>query len=647
MRLEKEAALLSKAGLGQMLLVALLYGGLLYCSILFCPMLYGVELRLVTFVAIAGGFIFGLPGAIGACLGNFSALLLHGDDLGYVVFTSYGNFLLAYFPYRFWYGYQSKKATLFVYNNRTFVKLMNILLINSVHFTMVMSPLFMLYNHSFSLNAVIITFANNFFFPVIFGVPLLMLWSRYSKVRYYPAAEKGGLFAGYGMIFHGMLFILDVFVLFLAYRNWMEDMFAWFVVVAGLLLYSLLTRIPSQYKVHATEQLGVKTVSADILFKLFCVVDMMLILSMVSAIHYSFRYPSSWLVASNWMQLIQELFSSLVIMTLALYCFLRYVEREMIYPIHRLNKQVDAYRASGDISILQEIASQAKLDQIRNQDEVSVLACSLQKMGLDIQQYVKNLDNIVMEQQQFNTQMKVAAAIQQGVLPQLGQLQAKLPGYQLLGDMQPAKSVGGDMYNAFLVDDDHLFILVADVAGKGVPASLFMMVTQALIKDNARSMPPGEAMAMTNNALVRHNEQCLFVTVWLAVLELSSGRMKYVNAGHNPPLLYHGGKEGGEGQVEWLKAISGPVLGLMEDMDYAEYELQLREGDRLLVYTDGLNEAEDAEGNFYGNDRLVETFVRVNEPSALMADIKTFATAENQSDDMTYLWLSRDERGAE
>lgn len=637
MKIQEEASLFSRTGICQMLLIAIAYGGLIYFNIDFFRSFYGVELRLATFVPVIGGLIFGLPAAVGAFIGNMTALLYTSDNLGYILCTSIGNFLLAYFPYRYWYAYQSKKATMYVYNNRTYVKLMNILALNSLYFTMVMAPLFMIYYNTFSLAAVFLTFANNFFFPVVFGIPILMLWTRYSKVRYYRPADKVSAWCRFGFFAHAMLLILDLFVVWFAYQGRMNHIFAWFVVLAGLLLYILLVQIPSNYKVHQAEKMEIKTVSSRIIYNLFGVIDFMLIICMVSAFNYSFRYPSSWYVSSNWLQLVQELLGCLVIMSFGMYVFLRYIESKMIYPLHKLHRQVDEYHDTGDISKLQEIAAATQISQVRGKDEVSILAFSLQKMGLDINKYLQNLDNMIMEQQQFSTQMEIAKSIQQGVLPQLSQLQAQLTSYKIYGAMEAAKSIGGDMYDAFLLDADHLVIVVADVAGKGVPASLFMMVTQALVKENAKAMSPGQAIAKTNESLANHNEQCLFVTLWLAVLELSTGKLQYVNAGHNPPLLWHEA----EGQVEWISSISGPVLGLMDGTLYEEYALVLAPGDRLLIYTDGLTEAENMSGQFYGNHRLEQAFAEHTLPKNLLAEIKSFAAGAEQSDDMTYIWLER------
>ena len=165
-----------------------------------------------------------------------------------------------------------------------------------------------------------------------------------------------------------------------------------------------------------------------------------------------------------------------------------------------------------------------------------------------------------------------------------------------------------------------------------------MMISQSLLRQNAYEMPLAEAIRQTNDALVRNNEQCLFVTVWLAKLELSTGNISYVNAGHNPPLL---AELDGCGQPHLLDELSGPVLGLMPDIPYTRHSALLPPGHKLLIFTDGLNEAENQQNEFYGDDRLRESFLKAKSPEEIMADIARFVGDAPPSDDKTYLWIER------
>ena len=164
-----------------------------------------------------------------------------------------------------------------------------------------------------------------------------------------------------------------------------------------------------------------------------------------------------------------------------------------------------------------------------------------------------------------------------------------------------------------------------------------MMISQSLLRQNAYEMPLAEAIRQTNDALVRNNEQCLFVTVWLAKLELSTGHITYINAGHNPALLTNPAKD----KRLWLEELSGPVLGLMPDIPYTRHSALLPPGHKLLIFTVGLNEAENQQNEFYGDDRLREIFLKAKSPEEIMADIACFVGNASPSDDKTYLWIER------
>ena len=169
--------------------------------------------------------------------------------------------------------------------------------------------------------------------------------------------------------------------------------------------------------------------------------------------------------------------------------------------------------------------------------------------------------------------------------------------------MTPAKEVGGDFYDFFLIDDDHLCIMVADVSGKGIPAALFMMISKVILESFATlGSSAGEILTKANEAICSNNQADMFVTVWLGILEISSGRLVAANAGHEYPVLRRGG-----GPYELIKDRHGLVIGGMDGVRYKEYDLQLKPGDRVFVYTDGVPEAMDADGKMFGTTRMVES----------------------------------------
>jgi len=209
--------------------------------------------------------------------------------------------------------------------------------------------------------------------------------------------------------------------------------------------------------------------------------------------------------------------------------------------------------------------------------------------------------------------------------------------------MNAAKEVGGDFYDFFLIDEDRLGFLIADVSGKGIPAALFMMTAKTEIQNYMMNTAPGddigEAIATVNHHLCIGNEAEMFVTAFLAILNYETGEMTYVNAGHNPPLLRHGGT------WEWLRDISGVPLAAMDDLPYKSFTHVLSKGDEILLYTDGVTEAWCAANEMYGEDRLIETLQKNSSlhPTRLVHrmenELATFAEGVEQADDITMLAL--------
>lgn len=209
--------------------------------------------------------------------------------------------------------------------------------------------------------------------------------------------------------------------------------------------------------------------------------------------------------------------------------------------------------------------------------------------------------------------------------------------------MTPAKEVGGDFYDFFLVDPDHLAIVIADVSGKGVPAALFMVITKTLIKNHVQmGENPGQAFTAVNQTLCENNEAGLFVTAWMGILTISTGELVYTNAGHNPPLLGRA-----EGSFEYLKMRSGLVLAGMEGIIYREAQLKLESRDTLYLYTDGVTEATDIYEKMYGEEKL-QTYLNSHQGEELesilhgiKAELDLFAKGAPQFDDITMLILRR------
>lgn len=239
-------------------------------------------------------------------------------------------------------------------------------------------------------------------------------------------------------------------------------------------------------------------------------------------------------------------------------------------------------------------------------------------------------------------ELNVATSIQKSMLPSIFPAFPDRPEFDIYATMTPAKEVGGDFYDFFLADDNHLVVIMADVSGKGVPAALFMMISKTLLKNVSQSgFSPKEILKKVNNLLCENNEAEMFVTVWLGILELSSGKLRCANAGHEYPAVKRKG-----GSFELYKDRHGFVLAGMEGSSYKEYELELFPGDSIFVYTDGVTEATDSHNELYGTERMLHALNQALHQDcqslldAVHRDIDAFVGGAPQFDDITMLGLT-------
>lgn len=276
-------------------------------------------------------------------------------------------------------------------------------------------------------------------------------------------------------------------------------------------------------------------------------------------------------------------------------------------------------------------------------DELEILGDTINHMTVSLKEYMTNLEAITADRERIAAELGVAATIQTSMLPCIFPAFPEREEFNIFADMHPAKKVGGDFYDFFLTDPDHLWVVIADVSGKGVPAALFMVIAKTLIKNQAGSCgDPGEVLGVVNNQLCENNDAAMFVTCFVGVLDIPTGKFTFANAGHNAPLLYRAG-----GAYDWLKVKPGFVLAGLDNMQFTSEELTMHRGDRLYLYTDGVTEALNPAEELYGEDRLLETMNREDvkkQPiekvvEAVQEDIHVYADGAEQADDITMLLL--------
>ncbi len=311
-----------------------------------------------------------------------------------------------------------------------------------------------------------------------------------------------------------------------------------------------------------------------------------------------------------------------------------YTKNHIIAPLAILN------RGTRQMVSCIDSGSNFSLD-IHTGDEIEELSRSFMSMHHELNEYLRALAMATAEKERIETELQVASSIQSSMLPKLSPEFASCSSFKIYASMTPAREVGGDFYDSFKIDENHLGIVIADVSGKGVSAALFMVIAKTLIKMRAlihEVISPSFILKTVNNQLIENNDAGMFVTVWLAIIDLRTGKGRASNAGHEHPVICPKG-----GDFNLVEYQHSPPLGCLLDMDFEEHEFNLNKGDTLFVYTDGVAEATNEEGKLYTTDRLV---VSLNshkglEPEELVnavhSDIDEYVGSAEQFDDITML----------
>ena len=324
---------------------------------------------------------------------------------------------------------------------------------------------------------------------------------------------------------------------------------------------------------------------------------------------------------------------SVALIFICLIAYILFIRKSLVAPIAKLSAFAGKVTDSGGLSDEKII--------LKTGDEIGNLADSVNKMIDDIKSYVSNLAAVTSEKERIGAELNVATKIQSDMLPNIFPPFPSRDEFDIYATMLPAKEVGGDFYDFFLIDDDRLGVVIADVSGKGVPAALFMVIAKTLLKNQAQmKLSPDKVLEIANNQLCENNETGMFVTAFFGVLQISTGLFEFANAGHNPPVMYRK-----DGMFEYLKVNSGFVLAGMENIRYKPQSVVLGKGDMIYLYTDGVTEAMNHQNELYSEKRLINTLNALDAESrtltGIIKDVKSsidvFADGAEQADDITML----------
>ncbi|MGX8728431.1 MAG: SpoIIE family protein phosphatase, partial [Lachnospiraceae bacterium] len=312
-----------------------------------------------------------------------------------------------------------------------------------------------------------------------------------------------------------------------------------------------------------------------------------------------------------------------------------YLSKVCLKPIRTITEEASRFSKDGTLG------EQRLSETIKNKDEIGVLATSIDQMEENIIQYVNDLTTITAEKERIVTELTLASKIQADKLPSIFPAFPERTEFDLYASMKPAREIGGDFYDYFLIDEDHLCLVIADVSGKGIPAALFMMSSKITISNFAKmGKSPAEIIMAANEEITETNHEEMFLTVWLGILEISTGKLTAVNAGHEYPAITEA-----DGSFVLYRDKHGFVIGGMSGMRYKEYELNLQPGSKLFVYTDGLPEATNASEEQFGTQRMIEALNEEPDiPSQKILEnvneaVNRFVKDAEQFDDLTMLCL--------
>jgi sigma-B regulation protein RsbU (phosphoserine phosphatase) len=309
-----------------------------------------------------------------------------------------------------------------------------------------------------------------------------------------------------------------------------------------------------------------------------------------------------------------------------------FIARSFTRPLKAMAQATEKI-ATGNLDI--------ELPPAKTDDEVGKLSKSFQTMKESLKEYIQQLTETTASKERIESELKIAHDIQMSILPKIFPPFPNRKEFDIYAVIEPAREVGGDLYDFFFIDEENLFFIIGDVSGKGVPASLFMAVTKTLIKATAlKGIEPGQILTEVNRELSEGNESSMFATIFCGVLHTRTGAVSYANGGHNSPLILR--KDKG---VTFLESKRGLVVGAMEDSVYETGRFTLDPGDGLCLYTDGVTEAMNEQGELFSEERLKSQVIDLQGKSiqevigGIKEEIHSFSQRVEQSDDITMLMI--------
>lgn len=577
------------------------------------------------------GLLLGPYGAFGAVSANIVLDLLEGFTPVEILPSAIFSFGVSYLAYKLWYsGFKTDKVTKPSFDNlyRLCLFLVSMVVCGLIYSAVHANLIGIIFGQDADEYFFVSYFLNFINMGVIFGVVGIWLSKKIDFIETPKISKKPANKTLYKFLFGSLLVATIISVISLLVNVDATIAVAELVIVA-ILLFAYLTR-PFEHEIQANDE---NTIIKNIIRNFLIITLIIAIFGIVVSV-LSFNFVTHMEKDNLYLMLMP----ALIITDIAIILFfvpgiliLKYIEKKVIEPISAFSQ------IEGFITENEKIESEGLVEiysrYISEKNEIGTLARSYTDLIDHNNNYIENIHEIEGEKERFKAELDIATKIQAANLPTEA---IKNDYFKVNGYSQPAREVGGDFFDYYMIDDDNLAIVIGDASGKGVPAAIIAMITQVVIKQILyHHHNPSKVLHLINNQLCENNSESMFLTLWLGIYNRTTKKLTFSNAGHNPPLI----KE--NGGFKYLDIDTGIVLGVMEDFDYVTEDIVVT--DELVLYTDGITDANNKDDEMYGEDRLLSFFNGFKSDAdpimPLLNDIHKFTRDAEQFDDMTLLYL--------
>lgn len=605
------------------------------------------EVRPASVFPIVCGLLFGFPGALGAAVGNFFGDIYSGYEMNFCIAGLFAQFLFGYLPYKLWYAppfadrIKQKKAdksghkAVSLADAGSVGKYMALVVADSMLMTGYLSLLMEYFGISSEYTvATLMLMLNNIVFGIVLGIPMLIAADVLRLQKNIPCCKKDGKLR---LALSDASMALSVLVLLLFFVMHGRIEVKWIILPVYVLSYVYVCKPASV----ADSTKGNRFTLNEKMVLIFMVLSLFSALFVGVGVYIECMGQGNVALVDLWNRIYLYVTFDLVLFNGLSLVLLLYIQKNITEPVEQMSQAAADYLRDDGENAENGLEGKAFKTYECLNSEVGELAISLSQMIRNIEVYIENLTAMTADKERIGAELSIATHIQSSMLPCIFPAFPDRKEFDVYATMNPAKEVGGDFYDFFMVDERHVAVVMADVSGKGVPAALFMVIGKTLIKDHTQpGVSLGSVFSDVNNLLCDSNSESMFITAFEGVLDLVTGEFTYVNAGHETPYVCRKGES-----FDAHKVCPGFVLAGLEDMRYEEGRMQLAVGDRIFLYTDGVPEATNADCEMYGSGRLHNVLNEYKDKeleellAKIKADVDSFVGEAPQFDDITMLCL--------